>query len=583
VKIQNPKFKKHIFGNVAVFSVIGTICLILLVYIFWMWGFCRFYVSPDKLAVITAKTGKPLPEKEILAEKGQKGVWKEVLGEGRYFLNPFLYEWEIRPIVRIDVGKIGVVTSKIGKELLEGEFLADTDQKGIQKIVLGPGKYRINPYGYEINIQDALQIPIGYVGVITSLSGEQTKEGEFAKLGQKGVLENVLQPGIYYLNPKQYKVDILEVGTNQISLLGSREHMPSHGEEEVLRTKTFENFQNKMVIGSKTVQDKLEQTQERQRMYKDSLQQAMPVQAEEYKSFRREDRAMPAAAPSLTPLIQFIEFPSKDGFDIRLDITVEFEFLPKDSAAIFMNYGDLFQVVEKIILPQILSISRLKGSGYGAKDYIVGEGREKFQEDLFLKLKETLGAKGIEIMSALIRNVLVPDEIRKPIQDASIAIETNLTNIEKQETTKKLAELNTELSLISQRKEQVQQETQKIKAEIKASQDKEVAEIQANTIKLAAEIEKQTAQVQAEKIRKIAKAESDVTRMVGLAEAEGFRLKVEAFGDPNSYSLFEFARDLPSDMKLIIAHTGSGTLWTDLDKAMAGQLGGMKILEMENK
>jgi regulator of protease activity HflC (stomatin/prohibitin superfamily) len=569
-------------GNTAILSVIGIVGLMLFVYIFWMWGFCRFYVSPDKMAIITAKTGKSLPAGEILAEKGQKGVWREVLGEGRYFLNPFFYEWEIKPIIKIDVGKIGLVTAKIGKDLPAGEFLAEKGQKGIQKTVLGPGKYRFNPYGYEITIQDALQIPIGYVGVITSLSGKQVKEGEFAKLGEKGVLENVLQPGIYYINPRQYRVDILEVGTNQISLLGGKEYAPMHAEEDVLRTKSFDKLSNQLVVGSKTVQDKIEKTQEKQKLYRASVQQAI-APMEEKAMYAKKEMMLPQAAPTLTPLIQFIEFPSKDGFDIRLDMTVEFEFLPKDSASIFMNYGDLFQVVEKIILPQILSISRLKGSAYGARDYIVGEGREKFQDDLYSKLKDTLSAKGIDVLSALIRHVIVPDDIRKPIQDASIAIETNLTNIERQETAKKLAELNTEISLISQRREQVQQETQKLKAEIRATQEKEVAEIQANTIKLASEIEKQTAEVQADKTRKIAKVESDVTRMVGLAEAEGFRLKVGAFGDPNAYSLYEFTRDLPKDMKLIIAHTGAGTLWTDLDKSLAGQLGGMKVLETGNK
>ena len=36
----------------------------------------------------------------------------------------------------IPPGKIGVVTSKVGKELPEGEFLADAGQKGIWRTVL---------------------------------------------------------------------------------------------------------------------------------------------------------------------------------------------------------------------------------------------------------------------------------------------------------------------------------------------------------------------------------------------------------------------------------------------------------------
>ncbi len=592
--------EKSGFSNVRTISAV--VLFILGLYGVWLWVFCRFYVPPNYMAVIISKTGKILPDGQILAEKGEKGIWKEVLGEGRYFLNPIIYEWVLKPVIEIDIGKIGVVTSKIGKDLPRGEFLAEKGEKGIQKNILGPGKYRLNPYGFEVTVQDALEIPIGYVGVVTSLAGKEAKEGDFAVIGEKGVLKDVLQPGLYYINPRQYQVNIVEVGTNQISLLGYDSFNQSQGRnQEVIRTKKTDALAKQMVVQSELLEQKLEKTQERQNMYKQSLMNQAPAQRDSRmdsgvrfgKSRERASLSKQMGMPSvqsdsrvdagLQSVLQFIEFPSKDGFDIQLDMTVEFEFLPEKSAFIFKEYGDLFQVVEKIILPQILSISRLKGSAYGARDFIVGDGREKFQDELVSKLKETLGAKGIGIRSSLIRHVIVPDDIRTPIQDASIAIETNLTNIEKQETAKKLAELNTELSLIDQRREQVQQETQKIKAEIQASELKEVAEIEAATVKRTAEIENKTALIHAEKVRKIGKAESNVIQMTGLAEANGFKLKVSALGDPSAYSLYEFSNHLPNDLNLVIAHTGQGTLWTDLNKSLSGNLSSLKLLETADR
>ena len=82
--------------------------------VIWQWGFCRFYVSPNHMAVIIAKNGKVLPPGQILAEKGQKGIQREVLGEGRHFLNPIFFEHKIEPLTIIPPGKIGVVTSKEG-------------------------------------------------------------------------------------------------------------------------------------------------------------------------------------------------------------------------------------------------------------------------------------------------------------------------------------------------------------------------------------------------------------------------------------------------------------------------------------
>ena len=143
----------------------------------WEWGFCRFYVGPDQMAIITARVGKPLPPGEILAKAGQQGVQEIVLAEGRHFRNPWMYDHELRPVVNIPPGKIGVVTAKVGTELPPGEFLASPGQKGIWRNVLGPGKYRLNPFGYEVEIVDAISIPIGYAGVVTGLSGDQAPPG----------------------------------------------------------------------------------------------------------------------------------------------------------------------------------------------------------------------------------------------------------------------------------------------------------------------------------------------------------------------------------------------------------------------
>lgn len=100
------------------------------------------------------------------------------------------------------------------------------------------------------------------------------------------------------------------------------------------------------------------------------------------------------------------------------------------------------------------------------------------------------------VHDALIRHVNVLTQILDPIQQASIAIEQDLTNKEKQNTARKQAELNTELGLVEQRRRaQVAQETEKLKAEIQADQEKQVAQLQAEAMRQAAEIEKQTALV----------------------------------------------------------------------------------------
>jgi hypothetical protein len=537
------------------------------VWLFWQWGFCRFYVQADEMAVIIAKVGDPLPPGQILAKSGQKGVQEAVLGEGRHFRNPWLYERVIKPVIVIPPGKVGVVTSKVGDELPQGEFLAEVGQKGIWRRVLGPGKYRLNPYGYQVEIVNAISVPIGYIGVITSLSGEQAPPGQFAGSGQKGIRKDVLQPGLYYINPKALKTDVLEIGVNQVSLLGKT------GGEVI--TKTQIASQN---IAMEQLQRQVLADQKDKRM--------------EY-MMSREQAATPAPKPGMKAVPQmpdysaalsiqtFVEFPSRDGFEISLDMTVEFELLPELIATIFRNYGDLPAVVDKIIMPQILSVSRLKGSAYRAKDFIVGEGREKFQSDLTEALARALAERKIVVHNALIRHVNVPMQILDPIQQASIAVEQDLTNQEKQNTAKKQAELNTQLSLIDQAREQVAQQTEKIKAETRADQEKQVAMIQADTLKQAADIERQTAQVRADRTRKLGGVEAKVIELVEGEKAKGFELKADAFGDPSGFSLWEFAQGLNPQVQVNILHSGPGTLWTDLEKARLGDLGGAAVIKQE--
>ena len=552
-------------------SIIAVaVAFILFSWLVWEWGFCRFYVGPDEMAVITAKSGEALPPGQILANEKQMGIRENVYAEGRHFLNPYYYEWQILPVIVIPPGKMGVVTAKVGKELPQGEFLADEGQKGISRRVLGPGKYRLNPYGYEIKIEDAVVIPIGYVGVITSLSGKQAPEGQFAQPGDKGIREDILQPGLYYVNPAEFQINIVEIGVNQVSLLGRDGGAVITKGQIATQNAAMEVLQDNML--------KQQQTKRREYWSQSESDSQQRVQNAPVVAARKPVAAQQRQGDSVHVLNEFVSFPSRDGFLISLDMTLEFELLPQHIAWLYRSYGDLPAVVDKIIMPQILSVSRNKGSEYRAKDFIVGEGREKFQNDMADALQRTMAEKKIITHNALIRHVDVPMQILDPIQKASVAIEQDLTNKERQNTAKKQAELNTSLSLIEQKRAQVAQETQKLKAEIQADQEKQVAEIQAGTVQKIALIDKDTAEIRANKTRTLGQASADAMKLVESERARGAQMKTQAFGDPVAFNLWEFAGSLRSDLRINILHSGTGTLWTDLQKATLGELGGGAIL-----
>ncbi len=583
---------------------VGFILAFVFVVIFgFIWFGCRVYVPQGQMAIVTAKTGEELPHGAILAEPGQKGVQRIPLAEGRHFLNPVTHDWKIVPVITIPAGSVGLVTAKTGKELPSGEIIAaDRDSKGVWKDVLGPGSYRLNPEGYEVKTLAAINIPIGYVGVVTSLTGKPAQQGLFAGLGEKGVMEKPLQPGLYYINPRAYQVDVVEIGMNQVSIIGKSgtvvltkaqnqsaggldelqqltlqkqnmkraEYVTQNADLGIVDDSAARNFSQaigslgcSLSRSSSASKSKMTATKSRSNA---GMLDAKPVAQGASASAVRQN-AFPSGDSVAFGMNQFVQFPSSDGFSIMLDMTVEFELLPENISRIFMLYGDLPAVVSKILMPQILSISRMKGSDYKARDFIDGEGRLKFQKDMTDELVRVMKEKHIVIRNAIVRHVEVPEDILKPIQSASVAKEQDLTNQTQQETEKRRAELNAEVAKIDQLKREVDQETQKLVAEIGAEMEKEVATIGAETKLKVAQIDLEAARVQAKITETKGEAAVQAKFVVENEEAIGMKRRASAFKDPSLWADLTFADTLNPEVKISVIHAGEGTLWTDLKNA----------------
>lgn len=208
-------FKKQ-GGWILNILIIAAVVFVLGYVVLWKWVLCRVYVAPGEMLVIKANIGKANPDPNNLqvVPPGFKGIYENVLGEGRHFYNPFLYERQIQPgIQEIGNHEVGIVVSRSGKPLAQGQFLTDREQgeRGVWRRPLTPGKWRLNPVAYHIQRSSATVIKPGYVGCVTALSPDP-------KTGKTGILQQVLQPGIYYINPREFRVEEFEVGYRHITL-----------------------------------------------------------------------------------------------------------------------------------------------------------------------------------------------------------------------------------------------------------------------------------------------------------------------------------------------------------------------------
>jgi hypothetical protein len=203
----------------AKFRLIAAIVLFLGVAVFLLvtWRTFFKYVEGGKHLVVITKAGKPVPEGHILADEGEQGPQKKVLGEGWHFVMPIFNSTKEEDNTVIPAGKVGVVTAKGGDPLPAGRILANEGEKGIQRSVLLPGVYRLNLEGYTVKTVDAVEVKAGFVGVQRRRLGADGT-GRFAENdNEKGILHGLLQPGVYYINPEEYEVIQAEVGIEQTS------------------------------------------------------------------------------------------------------------------------------------------------------------------------------------------------------------------------------------------------------------------------------------------------------------------------------------------------------------------------------
>ena len=497
----------------------------------FQWTFNRVYVPQGHSLVLRYK-GPPLPflpGNRPVAQPGQFakvdengrpleiGILKDMRGPGRHFVWIGWWETKLIPDVTVKPGEVAVVSSKMGADLKDGQFLVDGDldettQKGILRKVFGPGTYRINDYAYNVKVIKEetitsgqqikhagwVSIPTGYVGVVTNLTDNPLTKTV------PGIQDSVLQPGLYPVNPNEQHVDIVGIGYMEMSV---KTHLKNVGNVPILDE---------------------------------------------------------SGEPTVVDDESGISFPSNDGFRIHMDFTAVWGIMPEQAADVIRKFGTLEAVEAKVVVPQIESICRNQGSSLGAVDLLVGDTRRKFQEEVSDAFKKILKDKDLELLHGFVRNIHIPLEVRKPIQEKFVADELKLTRDQELLTAGTEADLREAEKKVELETERINAETKKLVAQAEAEGEKEAEETKAETIKLSAVIARQTAELDAQATVTLGKAKAGSKQLETEAKSELFGLAVSAFGSGSAYNQWTFATGLPEDIQLETLYAGEGTFWTDL-------------------
>ncbi|MDO8496804.1 MAG: SPFH domain-containing protein [bacterium] len=484
---------------------------------YWPWQYeikmQQFIAVPEgKLGIVQSRDGKPISEGRVLGNKvecdsfqdsrafltngGQRGPQIAIITPGTYRINTALFTVSLENALEIEDNMVGIVKTEDGKPLPKGEiagseiqghnmfqdaqaFIGNGGFKGLQEQVMLAGRYYINPRFATVELKEMTSVPIAHVGVVISyvgeigvdLTGDTFKHGNLVSKGQKGVWADPLDPGKYPVNTYTHKVE--NVPTANVVLNWANEKSESHKLDERLSTITVR---------------------------------------------------------------------SSDGFKFNLDVSQIIHVSRNNAAKVIARFGNMQNLVTQVLEPTIGNYFRNAAQGSDVINFL--KERSERQADAKTAIAGALTAYDVQAVDTLIGDIVPPDELMKTLTDRKIAEQektTYTTQMEAQETRQELeqakAKANTQASVVT------------------AERSVEIAEFTAKaavkTATGAAEAKTINAKADAEVTRVNGEAEAGKVKAIGSAEADVVKMKIASM-EASNYASVEITRALAgSGQKLV--------------------------------
>jgi len=477
-------------------------------------------VPPGKIGVVEARDGKPLSNGRIIARQvdcdcfqdgqafidqgGERGPQMAVMSAGTYRINPFLFSVSLADVVDVPDDKVGVVMTREGAPLAEGEIAGPTvaghdmfqnpqafvnagGSKGLQEQVLLAGRYFINPRFATVELVDMVEVPIANVGVVIAfvgkegvdVTGESFRHGNLVVKGERGVWVSPLDPGRYPLNPYTHKVS--NVPTANVVLNWATGKTEAHKLDANLSTITVR---------------------------------------------------------------------SADGFKFNLDVSQIIHIPRSDAPKVIARFGDMSALVTQVLEPTIGNYFRNAAQGSDIIDFL--KHRSARQMEAREAISAALAEYNVGAVDTLIGDIVPPEQLMKTLTDRKIAEQERVTYETQRLAQTVRQELEQATALAATQAKVVDAERQVAIAEFSARATVKSAEGEGQAKKINAEAD-------ATVLRTVGDAQAAKTKAVGAAEAEVIRLKINSM-EAGNYAVVQVADALAkSGAKLVPDIVAGGT------------------------
>ena len=521
---------------------------------FWLWPW-QFNIALEKfrtvkegfIGIVEAKDGRPLKDGRVLAKRvecdafqsarafltngGERGPQITVIPPGTYRINSAIFSIVDEPVLEIPDNKVGVVTTKEGKALVKDEiagkeiaghnmfqdaqaFIDGGGFKGLQEQVMLAGRYFINPRFATVEMMDMTTVPIANVGVVIAyvgdvgidVTGVAFKHGNLVSKNQKGVWVDPLDPGKYPINPFTHKVEI--VPTANVVLNWATGKTEAHKLDEKLSTITVR---------------------------------------------------------------------SSDGFKFNLDVSQIIHIPRTDAPKVIARFGSVANLVTQVLEPTIGNYFRNAAQGSDVIEFL--KGRKERQEDARASISKALEDYNVGAVDTLIGDIVPPEDLMKTLTDRKIAEQEKVTYQTQREAEGVRKDLQQAKSLADTQARVVDAErkVQINEYEAQAAVKRAEGEAKSKTV---------NADADAMVLKTVGMAEGEKIKAVGSAEADVIKLKIQSMESGN-YAAIEVARSLStSGQKLVPEIIAGGGTGTDGGGSLVNMLLAMVIkekLEKENQ
>ena len=550
-------------------------------FFYWPWQYrvdlVKFTVIPDDaIGIIEACDGAPLPDGRVLAHpvdcdnfqdarafllSGQRGLQMSVIPPGSWRINTLLFTVSVERMTVIEPGKIGMVEARDGEPISGGRvigravgcdsfqdpaaFMRAGGQRGPQMNVVPQGKYRINPHLFKVTQVPVLDVPDNKVGIVTTREGAPLATGEIAGPevgghnlyqdpqafvnagGTKGLQEQVLLAGRYFINPMFATVEIVDMTEVPIASVGVVVAYVGKAGEDV----TGEGFRHANMVrkGEKGV-------------WVDVLDPGKYA----INPYTHKIRIVPTAnvvlnwatgkteAHKLDANLSTIVVRSADGFTFNLDVSQIIHIPRNDAPKVIARFGSMEALVTQVLEPTIGNYFRNAAQNSDVIDFL--KRRSERQDQAKAAIAVALKAYDVGAVETLIGDIVPPSDLMKTLTDRKIAEQEKVTYNTQMEAQAVKQQLEQATAL-------AKTQAQVVDAERKVSIAEFNAQAAVKTADGAARAKKINAEADAEVTRVTGQAEAGKTLAVGQAEAEVIRQKIDSMESGN-YAVVQVAQAL---------------------------------------